>query len=287
MMIKHNIILTGASGFLGSEFKSRLPEKLNEQFVLHTPTSSELNLLDEVSVDNYFRTFMDPVQVVIHCAGIVPKKWDEQEPGTMYKNILMFELLRKHHKGYIINMSSGAAHDRGKDIIKFGIDHNPTDEYGLSKSILERLEPEYTMHLRLYGVFGPSEQDSRMIKGNLKKYINREHITINQDCKIDYFSIYDLVEILANIVNQDNYDWKYLMEVGYGEYTTLSEVARIINSVSTYKVPIEIKESGWSKSYYNNSEDIAHYASINTEVSLLGLEKSITKMYRELLNEQT
>lgn len=285
-MIKQNIVITGGSGFLGSSLKKMLPSKLREEFILLFPSSQEMNLLDEESVKTYFDSLNIPAILTIHCAGITPSKWEEQESGTMFKNILMFEHIHKY-SSFVLNFSSGARFNRGANINNPSLSEEviPKDEYGLSKKIIENIGYENTIHLRAWGIFGPDEKESRMIKRNILRYIKREKIEINKDSKIDYFSVYDLVELLAYLINENKYKDFEDTDLTYGSFTTLSSIARIINGLSTYKVPIEIKESGWNLSYYSEGNWLKNYYDNNT-IPCLGLEKSIHKMYKEI-NERT
>jgi len=280
-MIKYNVVITGGSGFIGSSIKKMLPPKLGEEWILHFPTSSEMNLLEEKSVKEYFNSLNTPPVLTIHCAGVTPQNWAEQEPGTMFKNVLMFEHIMKYSM-FVINFSSGAVFDRGKSISRE--EHPwlpiPKDEYGLSKLIMERCE-EDVIHLRAWGIFGPDEKESRMIKRNILRYKEREKIEIYKDAKIDYFSVYDLVELLTFLIEESHYEvFPSLVDLKYVKYTTLSELSRVINGLSTYKVPVKVLENGWGKSYYGDD-------SVETlvDIDFLGLEKSIQKMYKEM-NEQ-
>lgn len=290
-MIKYNIVITGGSGFLGSSIKKMLPSKLNEEWVLHFPTSKEMNLLEEESVKNYFASFNTAPVLTIHCAGITPAKWSEQEPGTMFKNLLMFEHVMRYSM-FVINFSSGAVFNRGENIgreesSKFNEQPPiPKDEYGMSKFVMEQRD-DNVIHMRAWGIFGPDEKDSRMIKRNILRYMNREKIEIHQDVKIDYFSVYDLVNLLSFLINEHKYEtFGHLTDLKYDKYTTLSEISRIINGLSTYKVPVQVQESGWGKSYYTDDRWLTYRMKVLNGVEFLGLEKSIQRMYKEI-NERT
>jgi nucleoside-diphosphate-sugar epimerase len=79
----------------------------------------ELNLLDQEKVDEFFTK--NKFDVVVHCGAKLHK-------DSMYENILMFENIVRAFKGKIIYFSSGAA-VRGNP---------PTDQYGLSKWVIDR-----------------------------------------------------------------------------------------------------------------------------------------------------
>lgn len=63
-MIK--ILITGSKGMVG---RNIVESEKAKNYILLTPSSSELNLLDRLSVDNYIRA--NAPDIVIHCAGLV------------------------------------------------------------------------------------------------------------------------------------------------------------------------------------------------------------------------
>lgn len=60
------ILITGSKGMVG---RNIVESEKAKNYILLTPSSSELNLLDRLSVDNYIKA-NDP-DIVIHCAGLV------------------------------------------------------------------------------------------------------------------------------------------------------------------------------------------------------------------------
>ena len=60
------ILITGSNGMVG---KNIVEFSKSASYILLTPSSKELNLLDRVSIDNYIK--QPSPDFVIHCAGIV------------------------------------------------------------------------------------------------------------------------------------------------------------------------------------------------------------------------
>jgi GDP-L-fucose synthase len=60
------ILITGSKGMVG---RNIVESEKAKNYILLTPSSSELNLLDRLSVDNYLRA--NNPDIVIHCAGLV------------------------------------------------------------------------------------------------------------------------------------------------------------------------------------------------------------------------
>ena len=61
-----NIFITGSNGFIGSHLKEYL-NKIYSNYILFTPSSKELNLLDEVAVENYI--LLNKIDIIIHLAN--------------------------------------------------------------------------------------------------------------------------------------------------------------------------------------------------------------------------
>ncbi len=60
------ILITGSKGMVG---RNIVESEKAKNYILLTPSSNELNLLDRLSVDNYIRA--NNPDIVIHCAGLV------------------------------------------------------------------------------------------------------------------------------------------------------------------------------------------------------------------------
>jgi len=140
------ILITGSRGMVGKNI-SEYPK--SKEYNILTPSSSELNLLDRSSIDEYIK--INKPDIVIHCAGIVggiqanmanPVKF-LVENTQMGLNIIMsaFESEIKQ----FINMSSSCMYPRnaqnplGEELILKG-ELEPTNEgYAIAKATSTRL----------------------------------------------------------------------------------------------------------------------------------------------------
>ncbi len=140
------ILITGANGMVGKNIAEYLKAR---GYILLTPSSKELDLLDRASVDKYLE--LNKPDIVIHCAGIVggiqanmknPVKFlvDNTQIGL---NIIMAS--QKQNIKQFINMSSSCMYPRdainplGEELILKG-ELEPTNEgYAIAKVTSTRL----------------------------------------------------------------------------------------------------------------------------------------------------
>ena len=170
--------------------------------------------------------------------------------------------------------------DRFGKLIHFGSGAEitqPESSYGLSKRVIAKsiLEQENFYNIRIFAVFDENELDTRFIKGNIKRYINKEQIIIHQDKFMDFFYMKDLIEVVDYYINNEEplkeFDCSYLLT------HSLKEVANMINNLDEYKVEVIIQEEDgvdYTSHYYNP-----------LPIEFIGLEEGIKITYNKIKNE--
>ena len=251
------ILITGGNGYIAKS----LSKSLNNSISI---TRKDFDLTDRHATNKWFEgKYFD---VIIHTAVKGGSRLLVDGGNVFYENIQMFYNLlnNKHCFGKLINFGSGA---------ELGIPNNP---YGLSKNIISRIinsEP-YFYNIRIYGVFDENELDTRFIKNNIKRYINREFIEIHQDKLMDFFYMEDLIKLVKYYINENHLPKN--IDCSYGINNSLLDVAHIINNLSDHKVEINIgKEKG--KDYIGEKNPL--------NIKWKGLEYGIDKTYDKLLEE--
>lgn len=259
------ICILGGNGLVGSTLVKNLPHR----YIIHYPNRSELNLFDTKNVSNYFDK--NNFDVVINCAAdtrsqmVVPN-------DVLSNNVNIFLNLYKNKDKFkkFINFGSGAEFDRN-----FNIDNVceeelfnkfPNDIYGMSKQICSKIsyitDNFYT--LRLFGVFGITEPNTRL----LKKVIAKTGMTL-QDRFFDYYYVEDVTPVIEYYINEENPKYKDLNLV-YNQKIKLSDfVIKYCNFHNIDYNHISITET-LEKSYTGNSEKLN---SLN--LKLLGLDEGL------------
>ena len=254
-----NILITGGNGYIAKSLSKSLDNSISI-------TRKDFDLTDRHATNKWFEG--KHFDVVIHTAVKGGSRLLVDGGNIFYENIQMFYNLlnNKHCFGKLINFGSGA---------ELGM---PSDPYGLSKNIISKIidNEDNFYNIRIYGVFDENELDTRFIKSNIKRYINKEPIKIHQDKLMDFFYMKDLIELVRHFIYKDNLpknvDCTYDIDACY-----LSDIAYIINDLSDYKVEIKVGE-GKGKKY------IGDWNPIN--INYIGLEQGIKETYKKLSNEE-
>ena len=246
-----NILITGRSGYIATSLKQNL------KYNITCIGREDFDLTDPVAVDNWFKN--RHFDVVIHTAIAGGKRTKQDTGEDFYQNLLMFYNIYKNINNYnrFINLGSGA-------------EQNIDTPYGLSKRIifdLIKTNPIF-FTIRLFGLFDENELEHRFIKQSIHRYINKNPITIFKDKKMDFFYMEDFINLIDYYINTDNPPKE--IDCTYDTSFKLSEIAAIINNISSYKVPIRIEEEG---------NDSPYIGKPNTLLNFQGLEYGISKVY--------
>ena len=255
-----NILITGGNGFVASQLVKYLPSGYNIMSV----TRQDFDLTAFEAMNNFFQgKYFD---AVIHCAVQGGSRLKEDTYRDMDVNLTSYYNLLQHksHYGKLIYFGSGA------EI------HSPESPYGLSKRIIAKSVSEIPnfYNLRIYGVFGESELESRFIRGNVKRYIDKQPLQIHQDKFMDFFYIKDLAILVDHYIQNTNVAKE--VNCSYSYVWSLGKIADFINNLGDHKVDINYVEQGFGKGY--------HYNGVNylPDLDFIGLEKGIKEVYNNL-----
>jgi len=276
--LKKKILLTGGSGFVG---KNILELFFAQKYEIIAPSSKQLNLFDENSVDEFFLD--KKFDIIIH-AACKPGHRNAKDLSRLYcSNIKMFFHLLKHSDKFerMINLGSGAIYDNKNYKPKMKEDYFgqniPRDEHGFCKYVLgnyiEKLDN--VVDLRVFGLFGKYEDYAiRFISNAICKTLFDLPITIKQNRRFDYVYINDLMPILEYFIeNKPKYN---AYNVTPDESIELYELAEKVREISGKNLPVIIKETGLGLEYSGDN------SRIKTEIKNLKfteIDKAIKELY--------
>ena len=245
------ILLTGGSGFIGRNIRESF---LAEKYEILSPSSKELNLADEESVDAFFKN--NSIDLVVHAAVKPSHRNAKDFSNLFYTNTRMFFNLERHKDEYqkMLVLGSGAIYDmrhyRPKVKEAEWTNHIPADEHGYCKYVCEKVieHSSNIFDLRIFGIFGKYEDYAiRFISNAICKTLFDLPITIKQNRKFDYLYVNDLMPILDWFINNNPQKKSYNITPDCA--ISLYDLAIMVRDISNSDVPILIKNEGLGLEY--------------------------------------
>lgn len=272
------VLVTGGSGFIGRN----LIDYFSQRYQIIAPAHSELELMDETAVRDYFK--QNPVDVVIHGA-VKPGHRNAKDPtNLLYSNTRMFfNIVRcSRFYGKLIFLSSGAVYNMRNYKPKMREDYYgkyvPADEHGFSKYICARHieKMENAFELRLFGVFGKYEDYSiRFISNAICKTLFDMPITIKQNRYFDYLFIDDLMPVIDYFMhNQGKYKAYNVTPDQAVDLYSIAEKVRDISGSSN--LSILVGKPGLGTEY---SGDNSRLKSEYSQFKINSLDNAIRDLY--------
>jgi GDP-L-fucose synthase len=257
------ILITGANGYIGKT----LHKALRDVHYVTAIARKEIDLEDPTFVKAFFDKshFFD---VVIHCAVAGGSRLTKDDWKVMDKNLVMYYNLLANRKrfGKLIHFGSGAE------------TYMPSEPYGYSKRVIAKsiLNQDNFYNLKIFGVFDENELDTRFIKANIKRYINKEPIQIHQDRVMDFFYMQDLVKVVDYYMNEKDPPKEF--DCVYNRIHRLDFIAKMINNLDKHKVDITVSVAREGTPYTSN------YRNIELPIEFVGLVQGIENTYNKLQN---
>jgi nucleoside-diphosphate-sugar epimerase len=252
------VLVTGKNGYIGKS----IVNKLGKNYTITAIGRDNFDLSNRELTNNFFQDkYFD---IVIHTAISGGHRLENENGEIFYNNISMFYNLLSNQDKYtqFINLSSGA---------ELGY---PTKPYGLSKNIISRIienNPKFNSILS-FGVFDENERDTRFIKSNIKRYINKEPLQIHQNKLMDFFYMDDFILLVKYII-----DNPHIKKVNASYFNTYSlyEIAEMINNLDYYNCDIILNDKKVGKPYIGKFQN-------EFNIPLIGLKKGIKKTYNAI-----
>lgn len=248
------ILVLGANGFVGHNLIESLSE--SSRYELVTPTSRDLNALDESQVNKELSSCR--YDVVLNCldrSGVADASYAEQRL-RMYHNLAS----RSDLYGKMIYFGTGAEYGRQLPLSKVTEDDYgrciPLDSYGFAMYQMadHALRSDNIFNLRLFGIFGPGEDwKQRFISNAIVKALLELPITIRQDRIMDYLDVADLATPVMWAIDNDPAHHAYNATSGISY--RLSELAESVLMQTGSRSKIIICNEGLAQNEYTSSNE--------------------------------
>lgn len=256
------ILITGGNGVIGKFLISKL--KNHEVYV---PKRSCVDFTNREHVDLLFNSH-SKFDLVFHCAVTGGHRLQQDSWDVLDNNVRMYLNLLEHRDKYnrFITFGSGA------EIYT----HN--EPYGLSKRLINKsiTDKDNFYNIRIYGLFGEGELETRFIRANLQRYINKEPIQINENKVMDFFYMEDLWTVIKYYMNTHTPPKEIDCCYNRGK-NSLRQIASTINTLSDYEVDVIAPHLFEPTKKYIGDETILK--SLNLE--LIGFEQGLKLEYEK------
>lgn len=241
------VVITGASGFLGSHLVERI--KSDKQYEVYALSSRSNELKEKIGGKNIEYLHKDIVTsslapeilkdaVVINCA------YPRNSTGTAIANGLkyiqgVFESAVDDGAAAIINISTQSVYSQQRT--EAATEATPVcleSPYAVGKyavelmleSICKGRETSYT-NLRMASLIGPGF-DQRIVNRFVKQAYSGEmlQVVINNQ-RFGFLDIEDAVGAIISLINREDIHWKTIYTVGTGEGYSVKEIADSVKHV--------------------------------------------------------
>ncbi len=248
-MSTNNILVTGASGFIGQALVAQLQQQNFN--VLQFNRKEGNDILDKEKLKAYSDA---DIQHVVHLAGatFVPHSWEDPElflQTNLIGTTNVLELCR--HNNCSLTYISAYLYGLPETLpIKEDSRIYPNNPYALSKHLAEQTCQFYAENfgltiscLRLFNVFGPGQNDNFLIPFIIQQIVDSttDSVTVkNLDPKRDYVYLKDVVAaIVKSVVSKSKKFGVY--NIGSGVSLSVKEVIQTILEVANSQKTISSK----------------------------------------------
>jgi nucleoside-diphosphate-sugar epimerase len=254
------ILITGANGYIGKT----LHNALRDTHYVTAITRDNFDLTDVIAMSNFFKS-KHHFDVVLHCAVVGGSRLAEDKWSVLDKNLTMYYNLLQFHRHYtkLIHFGSGAE------------TYMPKEPYGYSKKVIAKsiLNQDNFYNIKIFGVFDENELDTRFIKANIKRYINKEAIQIHEVKFMDFFYMQDLIKVVKYYINEQEPPKEFDCVYSENSYT-LFGLACLINKLDDYEVEVVYGD--------RVGDDYLSKYRTTLPIEFIGLEEGIKQVYNKL-----
>lgn len=275
------ILVTGGAGYIGSFMVKRLLDRGDEVTVADSLERGRKevvdsrakflqgNLLDKNFVESIFKD--NKFDGVIHFAGFILMGESMENPRLYFENNvftslnILEEMVKRGNNNFIFSSSAGVYGNPINLPIVEESNTNPTNPYGESKLIVEKLMKWYgitkkisTVALRYFNAAGASLDSSigenhspeshlipniinSVLKNTPFNLFGNDYKTKDGTCVRDYIHVLDLVEAHVLAIDRlKSNPGNYVYNVGTGSGYSNKEIIQAVEKASGQKVNVQI-----------------------------------------------
>lgn len=236
------ILITGASGFIGSHLCKNLIDKGHEVIAL-------FSLHGDIANSNTLDSINEKVDKVIHLAAstFVPDSW--QKPDEFFRvnslgTVKVLEFCRKNNTSLIY--ISAYLYGQPKEVPTTENEiPKPNNPYAFSKYIAEQACFFYANYLnvpsliiRPFNVYGPGQPENFLVPTIIKQVLNNNEVTLlDLNPKRDYIFINDVIDFIQLAVETELVHSETI-NIGSGISYSVGDLVEIIQKIAGTSLPV-------------------------------------------------
>lgn len=285
------ILLTGASGFIGSHVLERLVRDNHQVTLLLrkssdtwriVPLLSKVQIIHEDTLEQYFAS--NPPEMIMHFATHYVKAHQASDVAQMIDgNVRLPSLLLEHAAAsrtkYFINIGTCFEYDQSPKSISESSQIKPYNLYASTKVSFESILQYYASHtslkaltLKLFYPYGEKD-NTKVIQLIIRAVKHQQELVISKgEQRLDFTYVHDLVDATLaamRFLKSSKYQHYEVVNIGTGKGVMLKDIAAFINNMG--KQPMVKCE----REYIEN-EIMAMVADSSKAKKLLGWEPRTT-----------
>ena len=271
-----NILITGSSGFIGTQLISNLLSTNSNVNIYALTRNKNYNnkknltyIYCDLTQTNFIEVLPQNIDIVLHLAQsnnyrLFPDKVFDIFDINIVSTQRLLEWSRVSLVKKFIFTSSGNVYSRKDDLLSETDVCLPNDYYGKSKLIAELLIESYQQYfstciLRIFGVYGPG-QSGMTIPNIINKVMNNESITLAKGKGLFFTPLYisDCIRMIQIIINDSLINKFQIYNLAGSEIISLDQLVFIIATNTSINPKTEntneepAKLMGSSKKFVNN-----------------------------------
>jgi len=280
-----NILVTGASGFIGSHLISRLCEN-QSVYALSRNDSSDNQKFKQIKADllenNFEAKLPTNIQCVIHLAQSrsykdFPKAADDIFKVNTEGTCRLLEWSRKQKVKHFIFASTANVYSPSTELLDETSQTFPDSFYGATKLSAETFVRQYNQYfsvdiLRLFTVYGPN-QKNMLFPTVIERIKNAQEITIAEGVGIYLTPIYvgDVVDLISILIDKTIQKEMRVVNVCGDKIVSLTEVVKNIEALLNKPACIKFTDD-MPKSFIGSNKKLKR---LIKEWNFTGLEEGL------------
>ena len=251
-MNRKKIVITGASGFLGSHLVERI--KNNKEYRVFAVSSRPDEIREKIGGKHVEYLYKDAVMgnhapEVLEDAIVISCAYPRNSSGTTVADGLnyiqrVFESAVENKAAAIINISSQSVYSQQR--LDVATEETPVcleTPYAVGKyavelmleSICKGTETKYTS-LRMASLIGPGF-NQRIVNRLALKIMNHEPISlVRQPKKMGFLDVEDAVSAIMSVADLSLESWKTVYNIGNGLGYTVEEIYNVVAAMMKNKI---------------------------------------------------